>query len=196
MNFIYYKDNSLSKESCENIISTFESSPDLWSNGTTSLGTETTWKKSTDIGINPDFMNDEKWKSCIIPMLESLQIGLTEYKQKYTEKDGDILCGIDGIQNWGLENGFNIQRYLPGEGYYVWHCESPGLDYCDRVLAWMFYLNDVTDGGGTEFKLQKYVSQAEQGKLLIWPSYWTHYHRGIVSPTETKYIVTGWFRLY
>ena len=22
---------------------------------------------------------------------------------------------------------------------------------------------------------------------------WTHLHRGITSPTETKYIITGWF---
>ena len=31
------------------------------------------------------------------------------------------------------------------------------------------------------------------GKILCWPCDWTHTHRGIVSPTETKYILTGWF---
>ena len=28
---------------------------------------------------------------------------------------------------------------------------------------------------------------------VIWPVDWTYTHRGIVSPTETKYIATGWF---
>lgn len=196
MNFILSLENSLTKENCENIIKCFEEHSELWTSGQTSLGNDSNWKKSTDIHINPDFMKESDWEECLTPMFISLEKGLFEYKEKYTKNDNNVLCGINGIQNWGLENTFNIQRYLPGEGYYVWHCEAPGLDYCHRVLVWMFYLNDVLDGGGTEFKLQQYTSDAKQGKLLLWPSYWTHYHRGIVSNTETKYIITGWFGLY
>ena len=28
---------------------------------------------------------------------------------------------------------------------------------------------------------------------LIWPCDWTHVHRGVTSPTQTKYIATGWY---
>ena len=52
---------------------------------------------------------------------------------------------------------------------------------------------DIDDGGGTEFKLQKMKVKAEKGKTIIWPSDWTHTHRGIVSPSKEKYIVTGWW---
>ena len=34
---------------------------------------------------------------------------------------------------------------------------------------------------------------AGEGRLVIWPAYWTHFHRGIISETETKYIATGWY---
>ena len=32
--------------------------------------------------------------------------------------------------------------------------------------------------------------------MMFWPAYWTHPHKGIPAPKETKYIVTGWFFLY
>ncbi len=57
----------------------------------------------------------------------------------------------------------------------------------------MIYLNTVTDGGGTYFSNYDKTLDAVQGDVVIWPAYWTHHHRGIPSPTETKYIATGWF---
>ena len=57
----------------------------------------------------------------------------------------------------------------------------------------MFYLNNVYDEGYTEFPNQEKKFQPREGDCLIWPAYFTHTHKGIVSKTETKYIVTGWF---
>ena len=57
----------------------------------------------------------------------------------------------------------------------------------------MIYLNDVTDGGYTEFPNQGKRFQPRAGDLLIWPAFFTHPHRGIASKTQTKYIVTGWY---
>ena len=60
------------------------------------------------------------------------------------------------------------------------------------MLVWMTYLNDVDDGG-TEFENQKFSSPAKKGLTLFWPADWTYTHRGIISYTKEKYIVTGWF---
>ena len=57
----------------------------------------------------------------------------------------------------------------------------------------MFYLNTVEEGGGTEFKYFDHIEKGEKAKLVIWPSDFTHTHRGIPSPTEEKYIFTGWY---
>ena len=56
----------------------------------------------------------------------------------------------------------------------------------------MTYLNDVEDGG-TEFKHQDITTPAEKGLTLIWPSGWTHVHRGQISNRKEKYIITGWY---
>lgn len=89
----------------------------------------------------------------------------------------------------------NIQYYPPGGGFKIWHSErlsgvEPGAS---RHLAFMTYLNDVTDKGGTQFYHQRINLRPEKGLTMIWPVDWTHFHRGVVSPTQEKYIVTGWF---
>ena len=56
----------------------------------------------------------------------------------------------------------------------------------------MTYLNNVKDGG-TEFKYQNITAPAHKGLTLIWPAIWTHTHRGQISQTESKTIITGWF---
>jgi hypothetical protein len=89
-----------------------------------------------------------------------------------------------------------MQRYTPGEGFHGWHCERAGLTHSNRILAWMFYLNDVTDNGGTQFHYQQHIEQPQAGKLIIWPSDWMYLHRGLTSPTQTKYVLTGWYVHY
>ena len=61
-----------------------------------------------------------------------------------------------------------------------------------RVLVFMTYLNDVPDGG-TMFKYQDLIVPAKKGLTLIWPTDFTHTHRGIPSPTQEKWIATGWY---
>lgn len=88
-----------------------------------------------------------------------------------------------------------IQHYTPAAGYNVWHTErgSKHFENRNRHLVFMTYLNTVTDQGGTEFMHQKCITRAEEGVTLIWPADWTHTHRGVISPTQEKYIITGWY---
>jgi hypothetical protein len=96
---------------------------------------------------------------------------------------------------WKIISHVGIQHYPPGGGYKQFHtertCNSPINS--SRHLVFMTYLNDVTEGGGTEFFHQKTIIQPRKGLTLIWPADWTHTHRGIVSHTQEKYIITGWF---
>ena len=55
----------------------------------------------------------------------------------------------------------------------------------------MTYLNDVSDGGETEFFHQKLKVKPVKGKTVLWPTDFTHLHRGN-PPYEAKYIATGW----
>lgn len=86
----------------------------------------------------------------------------------------------------------NIQHYRPGGGFKVPHYERSNYATTTRMLVWMTYLNDVTDGGGTHFVYQNHTFEAKKGRTLIWPSDFTHTHVGVVSETQHKYIITGW----
>jgi len=56
----------------------------------------------------------------------------------------------------------------------------------------MLYLNDVEEGGETEFLYQKMRVKPTKGTILIWPADWTHTHRGNPPLSGDKYIYTGW----
>ena len=117
-------------------------------------------------------------------LLESLVPFTQEYVKKHPQ--------IDLIDPWELDNGYNLQKYDPGQCYHALHCEN-GFCGSPRMLVWMIYLNTVTEGGGTYFDNYDRIIDAVEGRLVIWPASWTHTHRGVMSHTQTKYIATGWY---
>jgi hypothetical protein len=110
---------------------------------------------------------------------------LKKYVEKYSEAANYGLMGY--------KEPTNIQYYPPDGGFYKWHTERGAWGYpaIERCLVFMTYLNDVYTDGETEFLYQKTKIKPEKGLTVIWPSDWTHTHRGI-STKEHKYIVTGW----
>ena len=113
---------------------------------------------------------------------------LLKYTDYYRKKHREI----DKIQSWGLYRDFNAQKYYPGQGYHALHCEEDD-GTSNRVLVWTVYLNTVTDKGGTYYENFNRTVKAKEGRLVIFPPYWTHRHKGVVSKTQTKYIATGWY---
>ena len=135
-------------------------------------------KASTDVNIQ--FVSNNKF---IKEYTNHLIGGLKAYHQKYKHFNPE-LC---------IQEGFNIQHYGPGQGYKRWHNERGEYQINQRALVFMTYLNDVPDGGGTEFAYYPELKiKAKKGLSLLWPTDFTHTHRGIISQHE-KYIITGWF---
>jgi hypothetical protein len=138
------------------------------------------YKKSIDCYLYP---NSKLGGSYLV----ALQKVVEEYIRQYS------FC--DHYAPWKCIELINIQHYAPEGGYFTWHTERTNaqLPASVRHLVFMTYLNDVTDGGETEFYYQNLKVQPQKGKTLIWPADWTHTHRGITSATQDKYIITGWF---
>lgn len=90
---------------------------------------------------------------------------------------------------------FKIQKTLPGQGYHIWHHEQNNIQESHRLLSMILYLNDINDGGETEFIHQKCRIKPQTGTLLIFPSSFTHTHRGNPPLKEVKYIIASWFAL-
>lgn len=89
-------------------------------------------------------------------------------------------------------HGIKIQKSIPSQGYHIWHCEQSDLNSSSRLMAWTVYLNDVEEGGETEFLYQFQRVKAERGRVVIFPASYTYAHRGNPPLKGDKYIMTGW----
>mgnify|MGYP003109521274 CR=1 FL=1 len=88
-------------------------------------------------------------------------------------------------------DGYKVQRTNIGEGFHQWHFEDAELR--TRFLVWTIFLNDVDEGGETEFLYKNTRVPAKQGSLCLFPSDWTHLHRGNPPISNEKWIMTGWY---
>ena len=170
---------------CDEIISYFEKAKHRQELGKVGkkdgLTIDTTQKESTDICLNGrDSLFDEYNKY--------LQKCLDLYAKKYPEAYNQYQRYQSSVED------YNIQKYLPKQGYKTLHCERSSMLTVTRCLVFMTYLNTVKDGG-TYFKYQNLTTKAKKGLTLIWPSDFTHMHKGQIC-NETKYILTGWYNFY
>jgi len=118
----------------------------------------------------------------------SLQSCLDQYLTKYKF--------ANNVSEFSMVEPYLFQIYKPEGGFKLWHCEQSGKSDVTRHLVFMTYLNTIEEddfGGGTAFYYQNKKVKAIAGRTVIWPVAFTHTHRGIVSKTSDKFILTGWF---
>jgi|TARA_E500000318_G_C3465201_1_gene174267 prolyl 4-hydroxylase len=141
-------------------------------------------EKRNDIlnSFNVYFFNSST-EECIVSFFNELNKCIKQYVKKY-----NLNSSIK------TSNSNNIQHYKPNSGFTNIHYER-SCEYPKRQLVYMLYLNTINNKGGTEFPYQKITFNAIKGNLIIWPADFTHPHKGVISETEEKYIVTGWFEI-
>ena len=170
-------------ELCNQMIEFFEKNPDRQVKGQTAGGVNESVKKCTDITIRPEDLADKKFQ-IFNTYFENLFQCFNDYKEQY-----DFLKTFVKKLHIGP---FNIQKYYPGDHFNKIHAERTDMSTIHRIFAWMTYLNDVEDGGTTDFDYYKIKVKPKTGKTLIWPAEWTHAHKGSVLKGGEKYIITGW----
>jgi hypothetical protein len=111
-------------------------------------------------------------------------IYMTQYREKY-----NILTDLGPHS----PKGMSVQKTSPGQGYHAWHCEAGEFTTANRLLVYSLFLNDVQEGGETEFLYQHKRIKPKTGSLMIWPASYTHPHRGNPPLVGEKYIITGWY---
>ena len=159
---------------CDDLLDYYNKSDEYKQEGY-SIGAD---KKSKDVVVYPNSKNETIQK-----YINFLMGALKNYQEMYDSFTSHV----------GFAEAFNIQHYEPNEGFLNWHCERSMSQSHQRALVFMTYLNDVPDGGGTEFAYYPdFKINAKKGYSLIWPTDFTHTHRGVISQHE-KYIATGWF---
>jgi len=167
---------------CDNLIKLFENS-NKKIEGLIGQGLDKKIKDSLDLQLN---INDINNSPILYSYFKELSEAINLYKKKY------IFCDKE-IAKWGIQHDFNIQKYKPSQAYHGWHCETSSINSSKRHLVFMTYLNDVKQGGETEFYYQKLKVKPEKGLTLIWSADWTFTHKGHTTIDEDKYIITGWY---
>lgn len=177
--FIFEIKHALSAEQCEAMIERFESLPDQQMPGRIGQqgGTDSSVKKTTDLPVS----GNPQWQDVDKQLFASMAKVLREYRDQFPFFQGSF-----------KDTGYHIQRYHPGE-FYHWHIDGGSHDFSNRQLVALWYLNDVEGPGGeTEFLFQDVKVKPEQGKLVLFPPFWTHEHRGVELSAGVKYIATTW----
>lgn len=84
-----------------------------------------------------------------------------------------------------------ILKYSPGE-YYDPHCDAgPNVP---RVVSALLYLNEVEEGGETEFVNFDIKVSPKPGRLVIFPSNYAYRHAARLPKKGTKYVAVFWMR--
>lgn len=117
------------------------------------------------------------------PFVASFWKAYKEYVEKYSI--------LTDVEKHGMVS-IRLQRTDVGGGYHRWHCEHAASVVSRRLIAWILYLNDVEEGGETEFLYQRKRVSSKTGRLLMFPAGFTHTHRGNPPLSNEKYILTGW----
>ena len=218
--FIQIYENALDKDFCEGCIRKFEKSEHKHQ-GTTGNGVDLLKKNSIDITVT-NFSDEWQGEMTQIQnvVLEGMlkyvrkfpfllagavslmfqnkqgEINPLTYLDIENMTDADLTVFLNAVYRLG---SVNMQKYLQDKGgYFHWHSEhyphpnDPNQDSLHRTLLWMVYLNDVEEGGETDFFFQKLKSKPKQGTLVIAPAGFTHTHRGNKPISSDKYIFTSW----
>ncbi|GAA0856443.1 2OG-Fe(II) oxygenase [Aliiglaciecola litoralis] len=216
--FIEVIDNAIPDTLCDQFIARFESSKNTTA-GRTGGGVDVDKKRSKDVSVVQNAEFSEQYKQ-LLPLLSGQlmayfekyffaligPIGLTVADPKTGQPVKLTHENFDSVGKPNLANlvqylfrigDINAQKYDATKGGYpYWHSEvypqAGHNDALHRILLFMYYLNDVEEGGTTDFYYQDKSVQPKKGRMVIAPAYFTHTHRGSVPVSNDKYILTSW----
>lgn len=217
MDFIEVYPNALPDDFCDELIRQFDNHNGVQA-GRTGGGVDETKKVSLDLML--DAHGD--LTSVKNRLLGYTLGKATEYFDKYSlalmgavavnvagEHGESVTLTPDNYSKFGKDRAgalvkylyrsgtINIQKYSQGLGGYPhWHSEqfpqSGHNEALHRVVLYMYYLNDVDEGGETEFYYQNKCIKPKKGTMVIAPAGFTHSHRGNIPKSHDKYIATSW----
>tara|TARA_Y100001973_G_C5181544_1_gene325219 strand:+ start:1066 stop:1698 length:633 start_codon:yes stop_codon:yes gene_type:complete len=199
--YIWSKKKALPKKLCKSLIKKFKKDEDSYQGLIGERTIDTSMKSSIDLYIS----DKDRWSKEDNQLFRSLTKSLEEYRDFLTttldltffKKRKNTKTEIhtnNGGSNDVFDSGYQIQE-TQIDHYYDWHHDGR-IDINDgkastRTITYLWYLNDIDDGGETEF-YDGTLIKPEAGKLILFPATWSFMHRGRPPKSNVKYICTGW----
>jgi len=179
LSFIYEAGNALPESLCRDMVRRFEAATDEQYEGRIgqTVSKDQSIKRSTDLVLS----GKAQWKDIDRALFRSLAEAMRAVQKMHPFFGGAF-----------KDMGYAIQRTLPGEHYH-WHIDGGSHSFSHRQLVAIWYLNDVEGPGGeTEFRYQDVTIKPRTAKLILFPPFWTHEHRGVTLERGVKYLATTW----
>tara|TARA_R100001591_G_scaffold60910_1_gene70503 strand:- start:236 stop:829 length:594 start_codon:yes stop_codon:yes gene_type:complete len=188
-NFIGVYDNYITKTECDKAIKLYEDQ-DKFNNTVNRIGFEqSSILQKQDQQFFAGSHNIDIYWQTLKPMMLNFDMAF----KHYTENTGAQQAYDGGPFHFTT---LKIQKTLPTEGYHVWHIEhGKGFDNEPRAFVYSIYLNDVKEGGETEFLHFSKRIKPKTGRIVIWPAAFPYVHRGNPPLSGEKYILTSWMNL-
>lgn len=177
--FVFELPAALPPSFCAEVIDRFEAHPEQQVQGRVGQlrAADLAVKQTTDLVVS----NKPDWQDVDRMFFASLAAALRELRETYPYFKGPF-----------KDLGYQVQRYRAGE-FYHWHVDGGSHELSQRQLVALWYLNDVAGPGGeTQFLYQDLSIRPAQGKLVLFPPFWTHEHRAARLVAGVKYIATTW----
>ena len=139
---------------------------------------------------------DRRTKKVYTDLVNKIDIHAQEYFNfvnhhfKYLFPDDIVYARTVFPAYYGIER-FRIKRYNVGvnEAFNT-HVDSMNLLSCPRFISFLWYLNDVEEGGQTLFHGKEV--KPKKGRLVIFPPLWLFPHMGTEPISNTKYIMSSY----
>lgn len=174
---VRWYDDALPRELCEGLIAGFEQMRHLHVRNGRGVRAGLEMSAWTELSLTP--LADAAMKGFFLSRIDG-------YLERY---NGEVGVGLPIPPRQRIAD-LVIKRYTAGtDESFQPHFDALG-DKADRYLVFLWYLNDVAEGGETRFCDIGMNVEARAGRLLMFPPYWMFQHAGLPPRSNDKYIVS------
>ena len=174
VDYISIYDNSLSEEVCDFLIEIYENNFNSHQ-----YIDQNNRPKFTQLNLTQLASKNDDTKR----MHNFLLNTIIHYKNKYSE----IIDSESFPKKFAFEE-IRIKKYKIREDLFDWHVDVKDYSSSKRFLSFLWYLNDVEDGGETKFSTFKI--KPKKGRLIVFPPLWMFPHSGMIPLSNHKYILS------
>ena len=200
--YVKVYENVLSNSFCDHIIKKFEENPDFHElytgtlldkklaiqGGIENLKGYLSRKQTTEMHFNGN--KELKYEDIYVSQQLSKYLNKYAFELNLPQEPIELLGNSD--------SGYQMQKYIKNDGRYIFHHDfsvefkrrDEGNQIGYRTLTFIFYLNDVEEGGETTFP--EFKVKPKKGSLLLFPATWNYVHSANIPKSNDKYIITGW----
>lgn len=174
--YIRVYDNALEEGFCQNLIAGFENMTEL--------------QRLNGRGIRPGLDNSAWTEMNIGALADKAFLGffLAQIDTYLARYNRDVPLTIP-VPVRPKTDRLTLKRYRPQVEEFEPHFDSID-DYSSRYMVFLWYLNNVDEGGATEFCDLGVNVAPRTGRLLMFPPYWMFQHAGRPPISGDKYILS------